>query len=101
MLAFFRYSGLAMAHFVSGRYPEAVKWARKCILRKTNRRIGHAVLVASLSHLNLLEEAKEAVNNYIENIPDETISKLRLLPFKNHDDARLFEEGLRRAGLPD
>jgi hypothetical protein len=41
------------------------------------------------------------MNNYIENITDETISKLRLLPFKNHDDARLFKEGLRRAGLPD
>lgn len=98
---FFRYSGLAMAHFVAGRYSEAVQWARKCIHRKPSWRVGHAVLATSLAHLNLLEEAKEAVNNYIANIPNETISKLRFLPFKNHDDARRFEEGLRKAGLPE
>jgi adenylate cyclase len=98
---FFRYSGLAMAHFAAGRYSEAVQWARKCIHRKPSWRVGHAVLATSLSHLNLLEEAVEAVDNYIENIPDETISNLRLLPFKNQNDARRFEEGLRRAGLPE
>jgi adenylate cyclase len=31
---FFRYSGVAMAHFVAGRYSDAVQWARKCIHRK-------------------------------------------------------------------
>jgi adenylate cyclase len=98
---FFRYSGLAMAHFVAGRYSEAVLWARKCIHRKPIWRIGHAVLASSLAQLNLLEEAKEAVDNYLEIIPDETISELRQLPFKNHDDARRFEEALRKAGLPE
>ena len=90
-----------MAHFVAGRYSEAVQWARKSVQRKRSWRLGHAVLATSLAHLNLLEEAKEAVNNYIENIPDETISKIRFLPFKNHTDARRFQEGLRRAGLPE
>jgi adenylate cyclase len=98
---FFRYSGLAMAHFVSGRYSEAVQWARKCIHRKPIWRVGHAVLAASLAQLDLIEEAKAAVDNYLEIIPDETISKLRFLPFKNHTDARRLEEGLRRAGLPE
>jgi adenylate cyclase len=98
---FFRYSGLAMAHFVSGRYSEAVQWARKCIHRKPIWRVGHAVLAASLAQLDLIEEAKTAVDNYLEIIPDETISKLRLLPFKNRTDARRLEEGLRRAGLPE
>jgi tetratricopeptide (TPR) repeat protein len=98
---FFRYSGLAMAHFVSGRYSEAVQWARKCIHRKPIWRVGHAVLAASLAQLNLIEEAKAAVDNYLEIIPDETISKLRFLPFKNHIDARSLEEGLQKAGLPE
>jgi hypothetical protein len=40
------------------------------------------------------------VDNYTENIPEETISKLRFLPFKNNNDAHRFEEGLRKAGLP-
>jgi len=98
---FFRYSGLAMAHFIAGRYSEAVHWARKTINRKPNWRVGHAVLASSLAQLNLLEEAKEAVDNYLENLPDETISKLRFLPFKNHSDASRFLEGLRKAGLPE
>ncbi len=98
---FFRYSGLAMAHFVSGRYSEAVQWARKCIHRKPIWRVGHAVLAASLAHLDLKDEAKAAVDNYLEIIPDETISNLRFLPFKNHTDARRLEEGLHKAGLPE
>lgn len=98
---FFRYSGLAMAHFVAGRYSEAVQWALKCVNRKPSWRVGHAVLAASLAQLDLIEEAKAAVDNYLEIIPDETISKLRFLPFKNHIDARRLEEGLQKAGLPE
>jgi adenylate cyclase len=97
---FFRYSGIAMAHFRAARYSEASQWARKTINRKPNWRIGHAVLASSLAQLNMLEEAKEAVVNYLENIPNETISALRkVLPFKNPEDTRIFEEGLRKAGL--
>ena len=97
---FFRYSGLAMAHFMTGRYLEAAQWARKSIQRKPSWRSGHAVLVSSLVHLNLLEEAREAVDYYLENIPDAAISKLHL-PFKNPNEVRRLEEGLRKAGLPE
>ena len=99
---FFRYSGIAMAHFVAGRYSEASQWARKSIYRKPNWRIGYAVLASSLAQLNLLEEAKEAVDNYLENIPNETISDLlKVLSFKNPADTHRFEKGLRKAGLPE
>jgi adenylate cyclase len=98
---FFRYSGLAMAHFVAGRYSEATQWARKCIHRKPIWRVGQAVLVAGLAQIDHRKEAKEAVSNYLENIPGDTISKLRFLPFKNHTDANRLEEGLRIAGLPE
>jgi len=59
------------------------------------------VLVTSLAQLDLLEEAKAAVVNYLENIPDETITELRQLPFKYDNDAYRFEEGLRKAGMPE
>jgi TolB-like protein/Tfp pilus assembly protein PilF len=99
---FFRYSGIAMAHFRTGRYSEASQWARKSTNRKPNWRIGHAVLVSSLAQLDLLEEAKAALDNFLENIPNETISALRkVLPFKNPDDAVRLEGGLRKAGLPE
>ena len=98
---FFRYSGLAMAHFVAGRYSEAVQWAHKSIHRKSIWRVGHAILASSLAQLDQLEDAKSAIDNYLEIIPDETIATLRDLPFKRPDDAHRFEEGLRKAGLPE
>jgi tetratricopeptide (TPR) repeat protein len=99
---FYRYSGIAMAHFSAGRYSEALQWALKSINRKPNWRIGHAVLASSLVQLNLLEKAKKAVDIYLENIPNETISDIRkVLPFKKPDDAHRFEESLRKAGLPE
>jgi adenylate cyclase len=98
---FFRFSGIAMAHFVAGCYSEAAQWARKTVQRKPTWRVGHAVLAASLGQLNRLEEAKEAVDNYLQMFPDARISGMRHLPFKNPDDAHRFEEGLRNAGLPE
>ena len=99
---FFRYSGIAMSHYLLGRYSEAKDWAHKTINRKPNWRIGHAVLAASLAQLNQLEEAQEAVINYLEHVPNETVSKLRkVLSFKNLDDLKKIEEGLLMAGLPN
>jgi adenylate cyclase len=99
---FFRYSGIAMAHFAAGRYSEASQWARKSIQRKPSWRFGHAVLASSLAQLNLLEEAKAAVNNYLENFPNETITEVReVFAIKNPDNAHRLEEGLRNAGLPE
>jgi adenylate cyclase len=99
---FFRYFGLAMAHFIAGRYSEAVEWARKSVHRKQGWRGGHAVLAASLAQLDLLEEARNAVTFYFENFPDETISKLKkILLLNSIEDAYRLEEGLRKAGLPE
>ncbi len=99
---FFRFSGLASAHFAAGRYLEASQWARKSVQRKPSWRGGHAYLAASLAQLNLLEEAKEAVIDYVENFPNETISHLmKLWMAENSDFGKKLEEGLRKAGLPE
>jgi adenylate cyclase len=100
---FFRFHGLALAHFSAGRYSEASLWARKSVHRKPSWRGGHAVLAASLAQLDLLIEAKEAVDNFLENCPFETISKLRnaMIIAGKPDQVNRFEEGLRKAGLPE
>lgn len=99
---FFRYSGIAMVHYLEGRYSEAIRWAKKSIHRKPNWRIGYALLTASFAQLNQREEAKKTVDNYLENIPGETISSLhKVLPFKNPDDLLHLEEGLVKAGMPE
>ena len=75
---------------------------RKSVQRKPSWRGGHAYLIASLAQLNLYKEAKDAVNYYLENLQDETIALLlRLLTTERPDFAKRFEEGLRKAGLPE
>ena len=96
---FFRFSGIAMAHFVAGRYEEAVQWTLKSIHRKPTWRMGHAILASSLAHLSRLEEAKDAITNFLKIVPNATISGLHL-PYKGLDDENKFKEGLRKAGLP-
>jgi adenylate cyclase len=97
---FFRYAGLARAHFTAGRYLEASQWARKSVQRKPSWRDGHVYLAASLAQSNLFEEAKEAVNNYLEYFPDETISKIRKFWTTDRPEVEdRIEEGLRKAGL--
>jgi adenylate cyclase len=99
---FFRYSGIAMAHFTAGRYSEASQWARKSVQRKPSWRLGHAVLASSLAQLDLLEEARDAVDSYLENFPDEKISELgKVFDQRWFGNAQRFAEGLRKAGLPE
>jgi adenylate cyclase len=99
---FFRYTGIAMAHFIAGRYSEASQWARKSVQRKPSWRGGHAVLASSLAQLNLKVEARNAVDNYLENFPKESISALReAFHIRRPEDEQRFEEGLRKAGLPE
>ena len=78
---------------------EASRWAHKSVQRKPNYRIGHAYLAASLAQANRLEEARESVNNYLESFPNETISNIR--ESSGPGITHRFEEGLRKAGLPE
>jgi len=98
---FFRFTSIALAHYLAGRYREAEEWARKAVYRKPNWYMGHTVLAASLAQLNRLKEATETVDNYLQIFPHARISALKEHPFKNPNDSLRLEEGLRKAGLPE
>jgi len=97
----FRFTSIALAHYLAGRYGEAEEWARKAVYRKPNWYMGHTMLAASLAQLNRLKEAKETVDNYLQLFPHARISALKEHPFKNPSDLLRLEEGLRKAGLPE
>jgi len=97
---FFRFTGIAAAHFVAGRYTEAAYWASKSIHRKPTYLGSHALLAASLSHLNELEKARQAVEYCQKILPDTSISKIQQL-YRRPGDAQRFIEGLRLAGFPE
>ena len=54
---FFRYTGLALAHFIAERYEDAVEWANRSIKKRPEYFVSHAVLTAALACLGRIEEA--------------------------------------------
>jgi adenylate cyclase len=97
----FRFTSIALAHYLAGRYGEAEEWARKAVYRKPSWYMGHTMLAASLAQLNRLKEAKDTVDKYLQIFPHARLSALKEHPFKNPNDALRLEEGLRKAGLPE
>ena len=99
---FIRYSCLAWAYFMKGKYSEAVHWARKAIQMNPNWRNAHFYLTTNLVKLDKLDEAEEAVKYYLEYYPDETISKIKAYwSYDNKEGLDEVYEALRKAGLPD
>ena len=96
---FYRYSDIALSHFLAGRYTDAIEWSKKSIQRKSYWQMGHAILISSLGHLDRPEEAKRAIEDFRESFFGKRISTFKNLPFKYSEDSIKFQEGLRKAGL--
>ena len=98
---FFRYSGLALGHYLTGDYQRAADWAKKSIQRNRNWYHGHVYFIAALAQLDRIEEAQFARQEYLNLFPNASISELRRLPFKIAGDFEHLSSGLRKAGLPE
>lgn len=98
---FFRYSGLALGHYLTGDYAGAVEWARKSVQRNRAWYLGHVYLVAALARLDRTEEAEAALREYRSLFPRAAISDLKRLPIRRPGDAECLADGLRKAGLPE
>jgi adenylate cyclase len=98
---FFRYSGLAMAHFIAGEFDEAVGWARKSIDRKREWHRAHLLLIASLSCSGRLEEARSAVAAYLRLFPQGSSHELDRIALKFPEHKERLRQALRAAGLPE
>ena len=98
---FFRFSGMALAHYQAGRYEEAAEWATKSAHIMPQWYLAHFVLAASHVQADRLDEAKTAIQNCCAALPDASISYLDRMPLK---DAAIMDQlrmALRQAGLPD
>jgi adenylate cyclase len=103
-----QYTAYARAHFVAGRYEDALHW----IERGQRRYPDHVIFVrekaAALGLLGRTDEARHVVMHLRALVPDLTISRLRdvgAILYK-HANSRsavgaALLEGLRRAGLPE
>ncbi len=97
---FFRYSGLALSYFLTKQYEAAIELARKSVHLKPEWHVGHAVLVACLVESGQLDDARLAVEDYVNQSPKASIGEITELPFRVSAHREQLVSALRKAGLP-
>ncbi len=94
--------GTASGHFFTGRYDEAVVWAEKTF--RENPKYSGAWLLAAASNalLGRQEEAEKAMERARQLDPTLRVATLKdRLGYVRPNDLARYQEGLRRAGLPE
>jgi adenylate cyclase len=93
----------AHAHFFAGRYDVASSWARMALRDRPD--FVDALRIAAASHAlaGRLEQAQKALARLRQLDPALRVSNLRdrLGPYRRPEDLARYEEGLRKAGLPE
>jgi adenylate cyclase len=91
---------IATAHFVAGRFDEAVEWSNRIIQEEPGVPAGHRLLAASYGQLGRTEEASAALEGALRVAPYLSLASVKnMIHFKNPAHSELYVEGLRKAGL--
>jgi tetratricopeptide (TPR) repeat protein len=96
---FFRYFGMALAHYLAGRYENAVSHANTVLQMSPSWWLGHLVCAASLAQVGRLDEARQVYLDLERNRPGLSSDALAMLPFAKMGDRMHLLDGLRKAGL--
>ena len=95
-------SSLALAYFIAGCYDESSSWAEKAIREGTNFLPPFRMAIASRALAGQQEEARNALRRMLEIDPTARIRNgVERALFRRPQDIARFEDGLRRAGLPE
>lgn len=98
---FFRFSGLALAHYMAGRYVVAIEWAERAIHRMPGWYFAHFILAASHVALDQHGQADEAVKACRDALPEICISDLDRVPLKDLEKMSELRKRLRTAGFSE
>jgi adenylate cyclase len=91
--------GLAAAHYLAGRYNEAIVCSRKAMQQRFGLTNAHRVYIASSAQAGLIDEARTALAKLKELQPEVSIAWIeRNIPYRPGPMAK-FLEGIRKAGL--
>jgi adenylate cyclase len=91
--------GIGLAHFVAGRYEEALFWNKKGMVEHPDLLWPLRTAAACLGQLGRISEARAAVQQLRQG--EITISKIVAIPYFHGEWALRYAEGLRKAGLPE
>ena len=101
-LTFRAHGGIAFAHFLAGRYHEAITWAETALRERPNYLAAIRELAAASALAGRLPEAQRAMAHLREIDPAMRVSNVKdWVPFRRPDDLKRLQEGLRTAGLPE
>ena len=92
-------TGLAIAHYLAGRFAEAVEYSRETLQQRSAFTAGHRIHCASLAQNGQIDEAREALARLKAVHPDLSIAWIESnVPYTAAPMAK-FVEGMRKAGL--
>ncbi|MGD9508561.1 MAG: winged helix-turn-helix domain-containing tetratricopeptide repeat protein [Geminicoccaceae bacterium] len=95
-------TGVALAHLTAGRFDAAAAWATKAFRDAPLLVLPGAVVAASHALGGRMGDAQTAMRDVRKCNPELRIAGLgRWFPFQRLEHAKLFADGLRRAGLPE
>ena len=97
---FFRFTGIALAHYLAGRFDQAIDWAERAVHRMPPWFYGHFLLAASHLEAGREAEAEAAVARCREILPRACVQLLERFPLKDPDKMEQLRHSLRQAGLP-
>lgn len=98
---FLAYTGIAFAHFLSGRYEEALEWASSGVRRWPHFVQLHRMMMATLAMLGRLEEAMQSREQVLRLSPNLTIAEMRRTSTLLPDETEKVAAAWRRAGMPE
>jgi Flp pilus assembly protein TadD len=92
----------ANAHFIAGRYDEALRWAETATRLQPNAHTPVATTAAAATLLGEPEKARKAMLLLLQMEPGLRVSNLGdKFPFQRAEDFARISAALRRAGLPE
>jgi len=97
----YRQSLTALAHLCAGRYDEACMWSEKSLQGGPNTASGYRIAAASNALVGRIEKAQKIAERLRQFDPGFRVSSLKDLPFRRPEDFARYEDGLRKAGLPE
>jgi tetratricopeptide (TPR) repeat protein len=96
------HAAMAFAHFIVGDYDKASSLAETVLREIPDLHVGLRFAAASHALAGRLDEARNLVDRLRRIDPELRVSDLGdLTPVRRPQDLARYEEGLRRAGLPE
>jgi tetratricopeptide (TPR) repeat protein len=101
-MTFAAQTGYAHACFCAGRYDEASSWAQKSLHSQPNFMATNRIAAASFALAGRITEAQQITARLRQLDPALRVSNLKdQIPLRRSDDLIKYQEGLRKAGLPE